>query len=169
MPRRPDVPDDTKGSSILDARLDEIVQLKLVGATDHAIATQMGVARSTVTKFCAKPMVRKQIDQSQHELVMASVRQAITGARAAINVFLRTVDPKSDAPLALQIQAAREITRIVGIERMAASIDTAAEMMHSDSVRESIVAKAKLAEQRTIDAESRELPTGELRVVGDDD
>lgn len=166
MPRRDGIPDDKKGSSLLDDRLDEVVRLKLVGATDHAIATQMEVARSTVTKFCAKPMVRKQIDMAQHDLVMSSVRQAVTGARAAINVFLRAVDPQSDTPQALQIQAAREIVRIVGVERMAASIDNAADAMRDGSARDALLEKARLHEQRVIDAQAVELPSGDgLRVV----
>lgn len=153
--------------SQLDEHLEEIIQLKLVGASDNAVATRFNVARSTVTQFLQKPMVRKQIEQAQHDLVMGAVRQASTGARQAINVLLQAIDPATDngkVPWSIRVRAATEITRMVGIERMAGAMETSADTI-ADAVAivDATRSKAALMEQRIIDAESTEIPP--LRAV----
>jgi len=158
---------DVKGTSILDAKLDEVIQLKLVGASDQAIASRLDVARSTVTKFVGKAMVRKQIEQAQHELIVGAVRQAATGARSAINVFMYGIDMTNDVPYALRLRAASEITRLVGIERMAAAIDGHAEAVGEFSATvEQLRSKAQLMETRIVEAEAHEMPQA-LKAVGE--
>lgn len=151
--------------STLDQHLDEIVELKLVGASDAAVANRLGVDRSTVTRFCQKPMVRKAIDQAQHDLVTSAVRKASTAAGQAISVLIEAIDPKTkDVPWPIRIRAASEITKMVGIERMASAMEVTGQtvadaLTASDSIRQ----KAELMEQRIIEAESTEMPP--LRVV----
>jgi DNA-binding CsgD family transcriptional regulator len=165
MANRNPSPARGKGVSELDDHLDDIVQWKLTGATDQAIANQLGVHRSTVTRFCNRAMVRKQIDQAQHELIVGAVRRASASAGAAIGVLMHAVDMSNDVPMALRIKAASEIVKLVGVERLAQSMDMNTEALADhDAAFDAVRAKAALMEQRVVEADAIELPTG-LRVV----
>ncbi len=166
---RPHPSDAKQGARMLDPHLAEIIDLKLVGASDQAVANRYEVARSTVTKFVAQPMVRKAIDQAQHDLVLGAVRQASTGARQAITTLLNAIDPATDngnVPWNTRVRAASEITRMVGVERIAGAMETSADTLaDAISVSDSLREKAALMEARIVEAESIELPG--LRAVGD--
>lgn len=155
--------------STLDEHLDKIVEWKMAGMSDRAIADNLGYSNSAVSRYTQRPLVKKAIDQAHGEVMKRAVRQLATASGFAVQTLIHYTNPanRDTTPPNLQIQASKIMLETIGVGRLADAADMVGEAFNeqaASSARE----KARAIEARIVDDEANEaLPKG-LRVVGDE-
>lgn len=109
------------GTVLLDAHLDRVVELKLLGVKDRDIAAELDVNHATVSRYVRRPKVSKEIDRAHGELMKRASRQLAFGAEWAVEALLYFVNPANRESIKpqYQLQAAKIMMDTIGLGRVA--------------------------------------------------
>jgi hypothetical protein len=122
---------------LTDDHMERIVEAKLQGASDKAVAEQLDVSRAVVQRFTQRPEFKAAINTAHADLLTNASRRLASAASVATGTLLRAMTT-DDVPWSVKVRAAQTVFRSLGVERMAAAVDN-----HGDAQVES--ARATLA------------------------
>lgn len=126
-PPRADGRDNGDNTPILGPEhLEAVVERRMMGLSHQAIADQMGLSRASVQRFCNQPEFKAALNAAHRDVLETANRRLASASAPALNVLLRAMNfDDASVPWTVRMRASEVLFRMLGIERMAESFDTA--------------------------------------------
>ncbi len=118
--------------SMLDRRQDEIIAWMMAGRSYASIADEIGCATSTVSRWAKRRDVAAAVEATRQDALMRVVRSATTAATISVTTLVQCLQSDT-ATWRDKVGAATALLKMVGVERLASSVDANTEAVAADT------------------------------------